>query len=56
LASHLNFKTKKDANLNGSEGVGHLAVAVDVGVHHTMDVLELLGHYQRHLGLSSVRK
>ena len=38
-------------SLDGGEGVWNLAVTIDVGVEHTMNVLELLRNDQRHYTL-----
>lgn len=35
-------------SLDGGKGEWNLAVTIDVGVHHTMNVLELLRNDQRH--------
>jgi len=37
-------------SLDGRHGVHDLRLTVDVGVHHTKDVLELGGYHERHLG------
>ncbi|GMS96315.1 hypothetical protein PENTCL1PPCAC_18490, partial [Pristionchus entomophagus] len=37
-------------SLDGGEGEGDHLVSIDVGVHHTMNVLELLGHDERRHG------
>ena len=40
--------------LDGGHGEHDVPLAVDVGVHHTEDVLEVLGDHQRHLGCREV--